>query len=269
MTSRIWRLAALPLLAWSAQAGADLALSGHSVTASFGMPVSSQERIWIRNGSIRRDYSDRGRAYSQLIDLDKKQVVQADHFTRIAEIYDLAALEAGSSAAAPAVRLNLGFVPTGNTRPLQNWQCREHELTASMPARLGNEETVFHLKGRVWVASGVPEQAAIRVLAAAAKKKEFFLAAPGLAMMAPAQTRAMSEILRQLAFKGLPCAGEIEGSYEGNGPMVNLARKLPSRAAISFEQYSGAELDPQLFAIPAGYQQVKRQLPAQPMAALP
>jgi hypothetical protein len=255
----------LAVLSLSTGSRADLLLQGHSVIGSFGMPMSSQEQIWVSNTSLRRDFMDRGRAYTHLFDLAKKQAVIIDHFTRIAELHDLARLDARTEASAPASGLKLKFEPTGNSKPLLNWSCKEQAIAASMPARLGNEETVFHLKGTVWVASGVPEEAAIKGLVNEAKKPDFFLGIPTMANITPAHARMMSEVIRKLATKGLPCAGELEGSYEGTGPLVNLARKMPSKISVTFQKFSTDAIKPEMFMIPAGYQQVLRRLPAMPV----
>jgi hypothetical protein len=261
-----WRvLLTAVLLAWSAGSRADLTLSGYSVVGAFGVPLSSQEQIWIRNTSLRRDFMERGRAYTQLFDLARKQAVIIDHFTRVAELHDLNAPVATTEASMPAGGLKLKFEPTGNARPLLEWSCREFEVAASMPARLGSEETVFHLNGKVWVASGVEEEAAVKGLVSEAKKPGFFLGIPSVARVTPAQSLLMNEIIRKLATKGLPCAGELESSYEGNGPMVNLARKMPSKVSVTFQKYSTEPIKPEMFMVPAGYQQVQRQLPAMPV----
>ncbi|MDD4881759.1 MAG: hypothetical protein PHX10_09305, partial [Gallionellaceae bacterium] len=54
---------------WPMAGRADLTLSGYSAVGAFGMPMSSQERIWIHDSTIRRDFVDRGRYFSQLFDL--------------------------------------------------------------------------------------------------------------------------------------------------------------------------------------------------------
>jgi hypothetical protein len=246
---------------------ADLALAGHSVIDAFGTPLSSQERVWVRGTTVRRDFTDRGRAITHLFDLATRQAMIVDHFTRTAEVHDLAVLDAATEASAPTGRLKLSFEPTGATRPLRSWTCREHALEASVPTRLGNEETVFHLSGRIWLAQGVSEQAAVRELVEAATRPGFFLAVPAVARIAPAYAQVMSEVLRRLAPQGLPCGGEVAGRHEGNGPMANLARKLPSKASIEFREFSAEPLNAELFALPAGYQKVPVRLPGPPAGA--
>lgn len=258
-------LALAAILAFAvAPARADLALTGHSVIDAFGTPLSSQERVWVRGTTVRRDFTDRGRAITHLFDLATRQAMIVDHFTRTAEAHDLAALDAATEASAPTGRLKLSFEPTGATRPLQKWTCREHVLEASVPTRLGNEETVFHLSGRIWLAQGVPEQAAVRELVEATARPGFFLAVPAIARIAPAYAQVMSQMLRKLAPQGLPCGGEVAGRHEGNGPMANLARKLPSRVSLEFREFSAEPLKAELFILPPGYQKVPVRLPGPP-----
>jgi hypothetical protein len=258
---------ALALVALPAQA--DFALSGHSAIDIFGTPLSSQERIWVSGTAVRRDFSDRGRAYTQLFDLGTRQVMVVDHFTRTAEVHDLAALDAATETTTPAASLKLRLEPTGNSRRLQNWTCREHVLEASVPTRLGAEETLFHLKGRIWFARDVPEQAAVRPFVDAAARPGFFLAVPAVARVAPAYSRVMSEMLRRLAPEGLPCGGEVTGSHEGAGPMAVLARKMPSRISVNFAQFSSEPIKPETFALPAGYRKVTARLPAPAAPGMP
>lgn len=239
---------------WPVLSYADLTMTGHSVTGTLNMPMSSQENIWIRKTTVRRDFVDRGRAYTHLYDLAQRQAAIIDHLTRIAEVYDLSAVQAATEVSAPLGGLKMTLEKTGNTKPLKHWKCEEHTLTASMPARLGNEETIFHLKGQLWVADKVKELAEIKELAKIAKKPGFFLGIPAVARVSPAQSAALSEVIRRLAPKGLLCAGEVEMSYEGNGPMANLARRIPARLGVTFQDFSKDPITPDVFSIPAGYQ---------------
>ncbi|TCJ15270.1 hypothetical protein EZJ19_07475 [Parasulfuritortus cantonensis] len=253
MTHRGTGLLLLALALWPAFGEADLTLSGYSAAGAFGMPLSSQEHIYIHDTLIRRDYVDRGRYFSHLFDLAKHRVAVIDHAARQIEMHDLNNLQATAEVSAPAAGMKLAMERTGQTRPLRTWNCEAYRLTASIPARLGNEETVFHLNGLVWVASNVAEQAEVKGLVKLARQPDFFLGIPAVAKVTPAQSQLFSEIIRSLAPKGLPCACELEASYEGNGPMANLARKMPTRLNIAFQDFTGAALKPELFNLPAGY----------------
>lgn len=239
----------LLLAGLSGSAHADLVLTGYSAAG----PLSTQERIWIREGQLRRDFIDRGRAYTHLFDLAKRQVALIDHVSRQVEMHDLKSLQAGAEMGAPASTLKFTLEPTGETRALRHWKCEAHLLTASMPTRLGHEETAFHLNGKVWVARGTPEQAAVKKWVEMAQQRDFFLGIPAAVKATPAQARMLSDLVRELAPRGLPCGGELDARYEGNGPMANLAKRIPARLTLSIQDFNAAPIKPEMFVVPDGY----------------
>jgi hypothetical protein len=237
---------------------ADLTMTGHSMAGTVNMPFSSQEKIWIRKTTVRRDFVDRGRAYTHLFDLAQRQAAIVDHATRIAEIHDLSSVQAATEINAPLRGLKMTLKKSGNAKPLKHWKCEEHVLAASMPARLGNEETTFHLAGSLWVASKAKEQSEIRELTKRARKPGFFIGIPAVAKVSPAQAAAISELVRRIVPKGLLCEGTMDMSYEGNGPMANLARRIPARIGVTFQDFSTDPIPQDVFSIPGGYQIVRK-----------
>jgi hypothetical protein len=233
-------------------------MTGLSTAGMANMPLSSQEKIWLRNTTIRRDFVDRGRAYTHLFDLAQHQAAIIDHVTRIAEVHDLNKMQMETEISAPLQGLKMTVKKSGNAKPLKHWNCEEHTLSASMPARLGNEETIFHLSGRLWVASKVKEQSEIRELVRRAKMPEFFIGIPAIARISPAQAAAISELVRRIAPKGLLCEGTMDMSHEGNGPMANLAKRIPARLGIIFQDFSTDPIPEGVFSIPGSYQIVRK-----------
>ena len=239
----------LLLAALAPAAHADLMLTGYSTAG----PLSTQERIWIREGQLRRDFIDRGRAFSYLFDLDKRRVALVDHVARQVELHDLKSLQTGAEAGSPSSTLKLKLTPTGTTRPLRHWTCEAHQLTASMPTRLGNENATFHLSGTVWIARQPSEQAAVKKWLELSQKKDFFLGVPAAVKATPAQARMLSDLVRELASRGLPCGGELDARHEGTGPLANLASRIPARLTLTLNDFSDTPLSPGLFSIPTAY----------------
>lgn len=254
----IRKILVLAFFLWPLAANADLTLKGHSTVGSFGTTLAQEERLFIHGNWLRRDFIDRGRAYSHLYDLAKRQVLIMDHSFRTVETHDMTALNTTTQVSAPVEKLELSVTPTGRKRNLQAWSCAEHAVSASMPALLGTEPVTFILKGTVWLASGVPEQASVKALVQATQDPAFFLAIPAAVRVAPAQARGISEIIRRVAPKGLPCMGEVDFTFEGTGPMANLARKMPARLGIEYQTFSAEPISQDAFAIPAGYSVVRR-----------
>jgi hypothetical protein len=254
----IQRTLLLALILWPTIAAADLTLTGHSTMGGFGTSLAQEDRLLIQDTWLRRDFMDRGKAYTHMYDLAKRQVVIIDHSFRSAEIYDMAALNGATQVSAPAEKLDMNVTRTDHKRALGDWTCFEHAVSASMPALLGTEPVTFVLNGTVWLASGVPEQAAVKALVRASKDPDFFVGIPTAVKIAPTQARGISEIVRRLAPKGLMCGGEVAFTFEGNGPMANLARKMPAKLGIQYQAYSDDPISKEAFAIPAGYRVVKQ-----------
>ncbi len=228
---------------------ADLTLTGYSTAG----PLSTQERIWIREGQLRRDFTDRGRAYSHIFDFTRQQLALLDHGTRRVELHNLKTLQTEAGTGTPSGSLQLKLTPTGTTRALRHWTCEAHQLTASMPTRLGNEDATFHLTGTVWIAHQPPEQAAVKKWIQLSQKKDFFLAVPAAVKATPAQARMLSDLVRELAPRGLPCGGELDARHEGTGPLAALAGRIPARLTLTLHDFSDAPLSPELFDVPSAY----------------
>lgn len=247
MTFRPSALLLMSLLAPAAHA--DLTLTGYSTAG----PLSTQERIWIREGQLRRDFIDRGRAYSQIFDLARQQLALLDHSTRQVELHNLKTLQTEAGTDTPSGSLKLKLSPTGTTRALRHWTCEAHQLKASMPTRLGSENATFHLSGTVWIARQPPEQAAIKKWIELTQKKDFFLSVPSAVKATPAQARMLSDLVRELAPRGLPCGGELDARHEGTGPLAALAGRIPARLTLTLHDFSDAPLSPDTFDIPPAY----------------
>lgn len=234
-------------------AHADLAMAGRSTVLAMGMQGIGQEGVWLRHTQIRRDLVDRGKAYSHLYDLDRREITIVDHSQRLAQVYAMADLRAQADARASASDLRLKITPTGRRQALQDWSCAEHRLEAAMPAQIGDEQVSFELTGAIWLARNTPQQKEVAAFIKAAENPDFFMGIPALAKASPAQARGLSEVVRRLAPLGLLCSADLETRYDGTGRLAELSRKMNSRISVQYERYSTEVLDPGLFAVPAGY----------------
>ena len=58
------------------------------------------------------------------------------------------------------------------------------------------------------------------------------------------------------AMEGLPCLSEIDVSYEGTGPMIEMMKKVgPMKVTSRLTEVSLAPVDPEIFAVPNGYRE--------------
>lgn len=237
---------------------ADLSLSGRSNVLAMGMQGTGQEGLWLRNSRLRRDLIDRGKAYSHLYDLTRREITVIDHSQRLASVYAMSALNQSGDARFSSKDLKLDLNPTGRRHQLQNWNCQEFRLQAAMPAEVAGEKVSFELDGTIWLAKNSAEQNETAAFVKAAQEPDFFMGIPALASKSPGQAKGMSEVVRRMAPLGLLCAVDVDTRYQGTGRMAELSRKLASHIAVTYERYTTDLLKDEVFEIPRGYR-VTRQ----------
>lgn len=250
-------LLALSLCCLALPASADLVLTGRSSVASLGMPSIGQEKLSMKKDRLRRDLIERGRAYSYLFDLKSREVIILDHAFRTAELHSLA------KADAPKLNVQqndvqLSLAKTGKQHGIRHWKCDEFTLQSDMATLLGTDPATFRMTGTVWLAANTPEQREMAALRKAADDANYLLGLPSTAQIPPDQARAIGETIRQLASKGVLCGLDVQTRYEGNGRMVELARKMATRMRVVYDDFSTATVDNASFDIPAGYQLSKK-----------
>lgn len=232
---------------------ADFTLVGRSTLTALNMPNQGRETLYVKKHQLRRDVIDRGRSYSYLYDLKKKELVVVDHFQRLADIHRLVA-----DASAKPQEMTVNLAPTGRRHALQDWNCEEHGLSARLPADFGKEKVTVVFEGQVWLERKAAERKEIAPFLKAVEAEQFFVGAAMAGKPATPQAEGVNEAMRQVLGKGMVCAAEILLKYEGNGPMADLGRRMATRASIVYESISDTALADGVFAIPAGYREIRR-----------
>jgi hypothetical protein len=240
-------------LALSPPALADLALVGRSTLTALNLPSQGREVLYVKKHQMRRDLTDRGRAYSYIYDLKTKRVAVVDHFMRQFETHALSSSKAGNSKG-----LRLKLSQTGRRHDLQDWNCEEYTLDASLPAELGQEKVTVTLGGEVWLERKASERREVVPFVKAVEADDFFVGAAMPGKAANAQAQGINEVMRQVLGRGMLCAADIRLDYVGDGPMADLGRRMATKASIVYESVSDAPLQDELFDIPAGYREVRR-----------
>lgn len=253
MMRRTARLLSVCLLAAAADATADLSLIGHSEVTALNRPNRSQEALYIKKDRLRRDLIEGGHRYTYLYDLKRRQFTVIDHQLRQAEVRTLEA--DGKKGADKAVKLEL--TPTGRRHDLRHWECLEHELGASLPGMVGQEEVTVSLAGQVWLAPNTKEQRTVNPFIKAIPAQDLFVGVPVQGGAASSQVQGVNEVLRRILPKGMLCAAQIQIDYEGGGPMANLARRMATRLSLVYEGLSDDLLEEALFDVPDGYRLIK------------
>jgi len=198
--------------------------------------------------------TENGRSYSYLYDIKKKEIAIVDHFMRQAEVHSLA--DSGN-VAAKAGDLKLKLTPTGRKHSLQNWNCEEHALDASLPAEMGKEKVTVLLAGQVWLERKAKERKEISPFLKTVATEDFFIGAAAAGKALSPQAQGVNEAMRRVLGQGMLCAADIQLNYEGSGPMADLARRMATKASIVYDTVSTETLKDELFAIPPGYKVVR------------
>lgn len=229
---------------------ADLTLIGRSTLTALNMPSQGREALYVKKHLLRRDVTERGRSYSYLYDLKKKEVIVVDHFQRLIDRRALASGKAGKNNV-----LSLDLKATGRKHDLQGWNCEEYSLDASLPGEMGQEKVTLVLDGEVWLERRPSERKELAPFVKAVATEDFFVgsALPGQA--ANAQAQGINEAMRQVLGKGMLCAADIRLKYEGNGPMADLGRRMATKASIVYETVSEEPVKDEMFDPPAGYRE--------------
>lgn len=247
------RLLLLAALSFAPAAQADLTLLGRSTLTALNLPSQGREALYVKGQQLRRDVTERGRSYSYLYDLKKREVAVVDHFQRLIDRHALASAKpAGRSA------LQLDLKGTGRKHALQDWTCEEYALAASLPGEMGQEKVNLVLVGTVWLERRPAERKELAPFVRAVAAEDFFVGSALPGQPANGQAQGLNEAMRAVLGKGMLCAADIQLKYEGDGPMADLGRRMATKASIVFESVSEAAIEDAVFAPPAGYREVSR-----------
>lgn len=231
------------------QVSADVSLLGNASVTAMNMTQSSQEQLLLSDKHMRRDTMKQGRAYSYLYNLESREITTLDHFLHRAEVRRP---QGGDSKDASA-QLKLSMKPNGEKRALGHWECEKHELTASMPVRLGPESAVMHFSGHLWVAKGAEERDELKAFSRAVSAHSFWDVPTDAGRPPSADSVGMAEVLKRALKKGPLCGGDVSVRYEGGGSMAQLAGRMGSRVVIHYEKLSTDPVPTNAFVIPQGF----------------
>ncbi|TSA22075.1 MAG: hypothetical protein D4R70_02420 [Betaproteobacteria bacterium] len=234
---------------------ADFTLSGRSTVMTMGMNQTGREALMIKDHQMRRDLNERGRNYSYLYDIKRKEVAVIDHLMRTAEVR---ALTARSRSSDGNNSMSFNIKPTGRNTALGDWHCEEFELAASMPIEWGTEKATIHLEGQVWLDRKASERKELAPFIQTIENEDFFAGTASNNSPTSPQVRIFNEAARKMLSKGMVCATQISFKFEGAGPMADLARRSQTRAGMAYEAHSDAAISEATFAIPAGYRVDRR-----------
>ena len=150
---------------------------------------------------------------------------------------------------------------TGRTEQIAGQSCEEFHIVTTMdmsqaalatpgaPAAMKDLRMV--MKGSTWISTS--SAAASEFINFQRAAREAGLSMPTNLFGGPGAPDPTSQ---SAAMEGLPCLSEIDVSYEGTGPMIEMMKKMgPMKVTSRLTEVSLAPVDPGVFAVPDGYKE--------------
>ena len=220
----------------------------------------------IKGMKARTDVDVGGQMFSAIMDAEARQLTVLQTATKTAVI--LATPDASEAPALGQAAVSVDLKPTGHKRQFGTMSCDEQSITMSFemtdpsgPA-VPPEAAAFmkgariRATGSIWYdpsAPGAAEFVAFQKAAVDARLSP-------LAALAPGPSGGMDKIWAALqSVAGVPCYSEMQMTFEGTGPMVELLKQQgPVKVIQTTEAVSTDALPDDIFAIPAEYKVEKK-----------
>jgi hypothetical protein len=220
----------------------------------------------VKGTKSRTDIEVNGQILSTITDLTTRQVIVLTQGQKMAQVFDVARLQA-QAASAPAVpKVDVAFEPTGQTQTLVGQLCEQFSFSTSIDisemstlAPQLPKEALEMLKGAkvitkgvIWVSKSAPgaaEYAAYMKAAMAAN-----LTTPPVPGLVPAQGN-LDQVMRLFGrADGIAYLSEADVSLEGNAPILEMLKQLATmKLTNKVTDVSVTPIADDLFAVPADY----------------
>jgi hypothetical protein len=217
-----------------------------------------------------------GRVFASISDVDGKQMVMLDQTEKTVRRMPFASFNqpdaAGGGLNVMMPKMDVTVERTGKTAQVAGQSCEEYHIVTIMDmsqagalpspdARDAVKDLRMVMKGSTWISTSSP---------AASELIRFQQAARAAGMTTPTNLfggQNAPDPLAQAAAaaEGLPCLSEIEMTYEGTGPMIEMLKKMGTMKVTT--RLTDISLDPipaETFVVPAGYTDTPIQNPLIP-----
>jgi hypothetical protein len=211
-----------------------------------------------------------GRTIVMIVDVAGKQSFMLDQTEKTVRSMPLASSGQPDPATpggfnAPIPKMDVVVEPTGRTQQLAGLECAEFHTVMTMDmSQAGGAVAIPNapdamkdmrmvMQGFTWISTssvGARDYIRFQQAARAAGIVPLTTLLGGQSAADPAAQSAAAE--------GLPCLSEIEISYEGTGPMVEMLKKMGAMKVTGrVTGISLAPIDPEMFAVPADYTEAR------------
>jgi hypothetical protein len=222
----------------------------------------------IKGMKSRTDVEVMGQTFTAITDVTAGQVVVLQHATKTALILTPASVGTGGSpVASPDITITAN--PTGQSRTFDGMSCEEQSVMLSFSlgglnsAHLPPEAAAMMKDARVaangsmWFAPSAPGVADFMAFQKAATASKLMSA---LTALLPGPSGGMDKLWAAFqSLPGLPCLSEMSMTFEGSGPLVEIAKTQGPVKVI--QRTATVSTDPvadDIFNVPADYRIEKK-----------
>ena len=227
----------------------------------------------VQGLKARHDIEVMGRTMATVIDVAARETFLLDQTAKTVRRIPLAASGQPDPAIAGGLnvqmpKMDVVLERTGRTQQVAGQECVEFHTVMTMDmsqaggalaipdAREAMKDMRMVMQGSTWVSTSSAE---------ASEYIKFQQGAKAAGIVPPTTLLAGGNAPDPVAAEGLPCLSEIEISYEGTGPMVEMLKKMGAMKVTGrLTGISLAPIDSEVFVVPAGYTEATLQDPLIP-----
>lgn len=229
----------------------------------------------LKGTKSRMDMEIGGQRTSIITDAETHQIVTLNHTAKTAQALDSTQAFKMTAAAIPSIDAKVE--PTGKTQEIAERTCSEYRYTLtldmeSLAANMGSagkpmppggvdalKGAKMIMNGTMWVAIDGPGVAEFAQFAkAAAKSMQGGVSPFGGPMAGIPGMQGLMNVFSQI--EGVPMLTEIETSFDGTGPMVDMMKTMGGmKITTKVTAISTEPLSDDLFAVPADYTTIEKK----------
>lgn len=257
---RIPLLAAGWLLMTAVTAQADITVTSMVTGTGLAKLAEGETTTSIKGLKMMTSQQNRTADLATVIDLESDQYIVMQLDKEKAEVYEVAEIAEGLRSIGPG-DIAVSLEPTGESREMLDLKCAEHDVkvrvTAANPGAPDIAMDVV-IAGTVCLAPEAPGAAEYAEFYIAAAKKGLFFGDPKAAAAQPGREKAMTELYRAMAEKGLPLHSEISVGFEGEGMLAAMMKRMQVSTTTEVTAISTEAVPDERFEIPKGFK-IKNQ----------
>jgi len=246
---------------------ADVTLKQTVNGKGMGIGAATTGTTYIKGHKMRSDMQLADKVQTTIFDLDAQKLYVFDSKKKEADVWDMAAFAAELSKSVDTQNMKVSLKPNGQSKTIAGVNASGYDLEISVPASMGGSKDMsmtVTLSGPTWIVQNAPGTADYVGFYKAAAEQGWIFSDPRAAKGTPGQTRAMTEMYRQLADTG-GIAYETNmqikmSANSGGNPLGGLLARIGNMTTETTTQsVETGTLTDAMFSPPADYKLTPRK----------